>query len=39
MKNCSEKFKVQGTKFKVGGMPIMNFSLFTGGAKAHEELS
>jgi hypothetical protein len=34
-KGCLEKFKVQGSRFKIRGMPTMNFSYFTGGPKAH----
>ena len=43
MRNCpekflSEKFKVQGAKFDVGGMPIMNFSSFRVRPKPQAQL-
>jgi hypothetical protein len=31
MRNCLEKFKVQGSKFKVKSRATMNFSGFTSG--------
>jgi len=35
---CLEKFKVQGSKFKIKSGGGMNFSCFTAGPKAHEGL-
>jgi hypothetical protein len=35
---CLEKFKVQGSKFKVRRMPIRTFHNLQVGQKAHERL-